>query len=247
MSPGSNPARSVSSRYARRQISTLRAVVAACPASSNAITTAAAPYRCRVRALSRKSASPSFRLIEFTTGLPCTHFSPASMTDHFELSIITGTRAISGSVATRLRNRVIVCSESSSASSMLTSIRLAPPRTWSRATSAAAAKSPDLTRRAKRADPVTLVRSPTIRKAPLRTVRVSSPLNRLPPAPPAGRGRGGSPSTARAMAAMWSGVVPQQPPRALTNPLAANSRSSPAVSSGVSSYSPKALGSPAFG
>ena len=43
MSPGSNPARSVSSRYARRQISTFRSAVAACPVSSNAITTAAAP------------------------------------------------------------------------------------------------------------------------------------------------------------------------------------------------------------
>ena len=48
----------------------------------------------------RKSASPSFRLIELTTGFPGTHLSPASSTDHFELSIITGTRAISGSVAT---------------------------------------------------------------------------------------------------------------------------------------------------
>ncbi len=52
-----------------------------------------------VFALWRKSASPSLRLIELTTALPCTHFSPASMTDHFELSTITGTRATSGSVA----------------------------------------------------------------------------------------------------------------------------------------------------
>ena len=49
--------------------------------------------------LVRKSASPSLRLIELTTALPCTHFSPASITDHFELSTMTGTRAISGSVA----------------------------------------------------------------------------------------------------------------------------------------------------
>ena len=28
-----------------------------------------------------------------TIDLPCTHFSPASMTDHFELSIMIGTRA----------------------------------------------------------------------------------------------------------------------------------------------------------
>ena len=35
--------------------------------------------------------------------LPCTHLSPASMTLHFELSIITGTRAMSGSLAMRFR------------------------------------------------------------------------------------------------------------------------------------------------
>ena len=61
--------------------------------------------------------------------LPWTHFSPASMTDHFELSIMIGTRAISGSVATRRRNRVMHASESSIPSSMLTSITFAPPRT----------------------------------------------------------------------------------------------------------------------
>ena len=42
-------------------------------------------------------------LIEFTIGLPETHLSPASITSHFELSIITGTRAISGSAASSLR------------------------------------------------------------------------------------------------------------------------------------------------
>ena len=31
--------------------------------------------------------------------LPWTHLRPASMTDHFELSIMIGSRAISGSVA----------------------------------------------------------------------------------------------------------------------------------------------------
>jgi hypothetical protein len=35
--------------------------------------------------------------------LPCRHFSPASITDHFELSIMIGTRAMSGSAAIRLR------------------------------------------------------------------------------------------------------------------------------------------------
>ena len=49
------------------------------------------------------------------------------------------------------------------------------------------------------------------------------------------------------MAAMWSGVVPQQPPTMLTSPAAANSPTTAAISSGVSSYSPKAFGSPALG
>ena len=89
----------MSSRYARWQISTLRATVSAWPRSSKAITTTAAPYRRTMRAFSRKSASPSFSEIELTTLLPCTHLRPAWMTDHFELSIMMGTRAISGSVA----------------------------------------------------------------------------------------------------------------------------------------------------
>ena len=57
-----------------------------------------------LRAPARGTASsPSFMLIELTIGLPCTHFSPASITSHFEQSIITGTRAMSGSAAIRLR------------------------------------------------------------------------------------------------------------------------------------------------
>ncbi len=59
--------------------------------------------------------------------------------------------------------------------------------------------------------------------------------------------RGGRPATASAMCAMCSGVVPQQPPRMLTKPLLANSRTSAAVSQAVSSYSPNAFGRPAFG
>ena len=49
------------------------------------------------------------------------------------------------------------------------------------------------------------------------------------------------------VAAMCAGVVPQQPPTRLTNPLCANSSRTAAVSSGDSSYSPNALGRPAFG
>ncbi len=47
--------------------------------------------------------------------LPCTHFKPASMTDHLELSTMIGTREISGSAASRFRNFVITASPSSRA------------------------------------------------------------------------------------------------------------------------------------
>ena len=78
-------------------------------------------------------------LIEFTTHLPCTHFRPASITSHFEESIITGTREMSGSEAIRLRNFVIAALESSIASSMLMSIICAPLSTCWRATANASA------------------------------------------------------------------------------------------------------------
>ena len=51
------------------------------------------------------------------------------------------------------------------------------------------------------------------------------------------------PDTAR----LWSGVVPQQPPRMFTKPDSAKSRSRRAVSGGRSSYWPNAFGRPAFG
>ena len=54
-------------------------------------------------------------------------------------------------------------------------------------------------------------------------------------------------AAAPAMAATCSGVVPQQPPTTLTRPDATNSPTTEAMCSGDSSYSPKALGSPAFG
>ena len=78
-------------------------------------------------------------LIELTIALPCTHFRPASITVHLELSIITGTREMSGSEAMRLRNVAIAFSESSRPSSMLTSMICAPFSTCSRAIDNAAA------------------------------------------------------------------------------------------------------------
>jgi hypothetical protein len=72
-----------------------------------------------------------------TIGLPDTHFSPASITSNFELSTITGTRAMSGSAAISLRKVVIACFASSRPSSILTSMICAPFSTCSRATSTA--------------------------------------------------------------------------------------------------------------
>ncbi|EXI78389.1 MAG: hypothetical protein AW12_03038 [Candidatus Accumulibacter sp. BA-94] len=58
--------------------------------------------------------------------LPWMHFSPVSMTSHFDESIMIGTREMSGSLAISLRKRSIAARESSIASSMLMSITCAP-------------------------------------------------------------------------------------------------------------------------
>src|SRR5262249_53087214 len=87
-----------------------------------------------------------------------------SITANFDESIITGTRAMSGSAAIRLRNSTIAFSESSRPSSMLTSMICAPFSTWSRATSSPAGKSPAVISLRKRAEPVTLGRSPMVTK-----------------------------------------------------------------------------------
>ena len=61
------------------------------------------------------------------------------MTLHFEESIITGTREMSGSEDTRFRKVTMAFSESSIASSMFTSITCAPFSTCWRATARAPA------------------------------------------------------------------------------------------------------------
>ncbi len=53
-------------------------------------------------------------------------------------------------------------------------------------------------------------------------------------------------ATASAMAAMCSGVVPQQPPTILNKPSLAYWAMISAINSGEWSYSPNALGSPAL-
>ncbi len=76
--------------------------------------------------------------MELTIALPWQHFRPAWITLHLELSIISGTLAMSGSPAIRLTKRAIAASESISPSSMLMSMIWAPFSTWLRATSSAA-------------------------------------------------------------------------------------------------------------
>jgi hypothetical protein len=59
------------------------------------------------------------------------------MIAHFDESIMIGTRAMSGSLATRLRKRTIAASPSSMPSSMLMSMICAPASTcWRAMTSA---------------------------------------------------------------------------------------------------------------
>ena len=130
---------------------------------------------------------------------------------------------------------------------MLTSSRLAPPLTCSSATSPALWKSFASMSRRNFAEPVTLVRSPTT------TNPVSGPITKG--SRPEKRGsfdgpgtrRGGRPATARAMAWVCSGVVPQQPPTRFTRPSSANARRKRLVSAACSSWSPSSFGSPALG
>ena len=89
----------------------------------------AAPYFWHSAALLRKASSPSFKLIELTMALPCTHLRPASMISHLELSIIMGTRAISGSETIRFKNLTIASLPSIKPSSIFTSMIWAPPST----------------------------------------------------------------------------------------------------------------------
>ena len=87
------------------------------------------------------------------------------MTDHFELSTMTGTVAMSGSAAIRRRKRVIAATPSSIASSMFTSMSWAPLATCSRAMSTASSSAPSAISRANLREPVTFVRSPTLTNA----------------------------------------------------------------------------------
>ncbi len=181
--------------------------------------------------------------------LPCTHFRPASITDHLDESIITGTREMSGSDAIRFRKRVMAACESSIASSILMSMTWAPFSTCWRATDSASSNCSFRIMRAKAFDPVTLVRSPTFTNSDDSSMVKGSRPDRRIATGTSGTWRGAWVSRIFAIAAMCSGVVPQQPPAMLMKPASANSRSRAEVSAGSSSkpVSLIGLGRPAFG
>ena len=148
-------------------------------------------------------------------------------------------------------------SESSMPSSMLTSMMLAPPRTWSIATAAAPAQSLALTSRSNFFEPVTLVRSPIIWKLRVRPddqrlesgeARQPAPLILDAPIASCLSARGRSPSTAcsdradviRRRAAAAADDVDEAAFGELVDQRRGLRRA-------VSSYSPKAFGSPALG
>ena len=118
---------------------------------------------------------------------------------------------------------------------MLTSMKFAPPRTCSSATSTAPDQSPASTRRRKRAEPVTFVRSPTSTKPVSGSIENGSrPLKRAP-GRLGGTCLGGSPRIEVAIARVCSGVEPQHEPTTLRRPSRENSCRSADVTSGVSS------------
>ena len=197
----------------------------------------------------RNSASPSFMEIELTIALPWTHLRPASITSHFEESIIIGTRAISGSDATKFKKCDIALMASSIPSSMLMSIIWAPFSTCWRATWSASSNCSFKIMRANAFEPVTLVRSPTLTKSESSSITKGSRPESFVVFSTTGIWRGAMVFSASAIALICGGVVPQQPPAILMKPLSANSLTKAEVSAGFSSkpVSDIGLGNPAFG
>ena len=136
----------------------------ACPSSSKAITTTAAPKRLSSSALLRKSCSPALRLMELTMHLPPAFFNPARTVCQSLLSIIRTAFPTAGSPLIYRQKVCISCWLSSIASSIFISMIVAPPSIWLRATESASSYCFSAMRRAKRLDPATFVRSPTFVK-----------------------------------------------------------------------------------
>ena len=150
--------------------------------------------------------------MELTTPLPWIHLRPASKISHLDESSMIGTFAISGSAAMSIKKRTMASFDSNIPSSILMSIIWAPFSTCCLATSSAASKLPSMTRRLKAAEPVTLVRSPTLTKSDSGPIVIgSSPAKRHFFSMIAGI-LGGQFWTASTIALICAGEVPQQPP-----------------------------------
>jgi hypothetical protein len=170
------------------------------------------------------AASPSFMEMELTIGLPCTHFSPASMTSHLEESIITGTTGDVGLGRNEFQEAVhgrhpvdhalvhVDVDDLGAGLDLLPGHRRAPR------------DSPRLDQLAEARRPGDIGALTDVdEKAVLgRSSAAPSPTGAWP-VPASARRAGRCPSTAAAIAAMCSGVVPQHPPTRLTRPACANS------------------------
>ena len=215
---------------------TFCSTVTAWPSSSNIITTQAAPYWRTSRAWVRNCSSPSLRLIELTIDLPCTHFSPASKTAQLELSIITGTRATSGSAASRLRNAAHHLRTVQQALVHVDVDDVRPaldllPGDGHGFVQLALADQPGELPRAGDVGPLADHHEGAVGAEHQRLQAAERPC-RL-----AAAADGGAVcfACARQSPRMWAGVVPQQPPTMFSQPLAANSPSTAAICAGVSS------------
>ena len=243
MSVVRKPARSVSSRWARVRTSTRRSTVSAWPCSSNAMTTAAAPYRRHSRAWRRNSSSPSLRLIEFTTPRPWSCWSPASITENLELSTMTGTAAMSGSApepaqepghrghAVEHRLVHVHVEQHRAVRDLVAGDR---DRLVLAIVGAALGGRHQPRELARPGDvgPLADVDEQVAGQRDRQAAR-GRPGGSRRRAPAARAGRG--PATAAAMAVVWSGVEPQHEPAMLSRPARAHSPSASAIWSGVSS------------
>ena len=142
---------------------------------------------------------------------------------------MNGTFATSGSTLSMLRKRVIAATPSIIPSSMQMSMMLAPFSTCCSAIATASLYLSSLMSFANFGEPATFVRSPIIRKLPTCCVNASEPERRSGSAAPvenfvsSRNSRGLLAATAFAIAAMCSGVLPQQPPAMFSMPLSAKS------------------------
>mmetsp|Transcript_48871 Transcript_48871/g.135852 ORF Transcript_48871/g.135852 Transcript_48871/m.135852 type:complete len:205 (+) Transcript_48871:1503-2117(+) len=199
---------------------TLSSYVAAWPCSSKAMMTTAAPKRWQSLACRKNSSSPTFKEMEFTMHLPCTHFRPSSITGHFEESIMKGSLATFGSVTHMRMNLPMANFPSMRSESKLKSRMSAFFSHWARHTSMASSHLYASTSFLNFAEPMRLHRSPTHwNPASGFKMHGSRPDNCMHGyLASSGSLRGGQSLTFLATAAMCEGNVPQQPPTKLSRP-----------------------------